>query len=154
MKNLVVYYSRTGVTRSVADYIAESISCDIEEIIDMKDRSGPKGYLVGGKDAATKKLTQIKETAKDPAEYDVVIIGTPVWAFTMAPAIRTYIENNKGKFKNVAFFCTEGGSGGKKTFKDMQGLCAKEPKSVIELTEREVKKDIYKPKVKEFIEGV
>lgn len=154
MNNLVVYYSRSGVTKAVATHLAEKMNCEIEEIIDLKDRSGPKGYFIAGKDAATKKLTEIKESQKDPAAYDTVIIGTPVWAFTMAPAVRTYIENNKAKFKNVSFFCTEGGSGGQRTFKAMEELCGKMPKSTFEVTEKEVKKDTYKSRAGVFIEKI
>ena len=154
MKYLIIYYSRTGNTKKVASYIAQRMGCDIEEIVDMKVRRGLIGYLIGGKDAATKKLTEIKELQKDLSAYDAVIIGTPVWAFTMTPAIRTYLHNNKEKFRNVAFFCTEIGTGGKKTFTHMEAVCGKKPKSVLEITEKEVKKDTYMQKVQEFIERI
>ncbi|MCF7887761.1 MAG: hypothetical protein K9L76_00630 [Candidatus Omnitrophica bacterium] len=151
MKILVIYYSRTGVTKKLANHIAENIACDIEEIIDLKNRSGAKGYFIGAKDAAAKKSTRIKEPDKDPVAYDLIAIGTPVWAFTMAPAVRAYIENNSNKFKSVAFFCTEGGSGARRTFKDMEELCKKKPKETLALKEREVKKNSYGLKIEEFI---
>jgi len=154
MKALVVYYSRTGMTKDAANLLAQNMGCDIEEIIDTKSRNGLKGYIMGGKDAATKTLTQIKQTQKDPGAYDTVIIGTPVWAFTMTPAIRTYIEENKGKLRNVAFFCTEGGAGGKKTFKDMEEICGIKPKGVLEITERDIKKGSYKTMAGEFVESI
>jgi len=154
MKNLVVFYSRTGITKKVADYLARSMGCDLEEIVDLKDRRGPKGYLVGGKDAATKKLTEIEESKKDLAVYDTVIIGTPVWAFTMTPAVRTYIQKNKEQFKKVAFFCTQHGSGSKRTFRDMEALCEKKPISTLEVTEGQVKKDTCKPKMDEFVGSI
>ncbi|MDY6965570.1 MAG: hypothetical protein SVM80_06305 [Halobacteriota archaeon] len=40
MKSHLVYYSRTGTTKKVADAISDIINCDIEEIVDTKDRSG------------------------------------------------------------------------------------------------------------------
>ncbi|MFH2027554.1 MAG: hypothetical protein ABIJ08_00305 [Nanoarchaeota archaeon] len=89
MKTLITYYSRTGTTRKVANEIAVQLGCDTDEIIDKTKRSGPLGYITSGRDAMKKSLTEI-ETKKDPSQYDLVIIGTPIWAWTMAPAIRTY----------------------------------------------------------------
>lgn len=92
---------------------------DIEEIVDTKKRSGLIGWIGAGKDGAKGIETTIQEIKNDPGEYDVVVIGTPVWASGMAAAIRTYITQNKDKFKRAAFFCTCSGSGGGKTLPDM-----------------------------------
>jgi flavodoxin len=105
-KILVIYYSRTGITKGVAQDLAKSLNADIEEVIDLKNRSGVFGFIGGGKDATQKKLTNIGETKKNPAEYDCIVMGTPVWAGTMAPAIRTYIDKNKSSIKKAAFFAT------------------------------------------------
>ena len=102
MKSLVLFYSRTGNTGKIANEIAVKLNSDIEEIFDKKNRKGIFGYLAAAKDAATKKFTQIEEVKKDLSQYDLVIIGTPVWAWGMAPAIRTYLSKNK--FNKLAFF--------------------------------------------------
>lgn len=154
MKTLVVYYSRTGITEKVAKTISKSLNGDIEKIIDLKNRKGVIGYLIGGGDAATKRLTEIKEAEKDPSLYDIVLIGTPVWVFTMAPAIRTYLTKNKDRFKKVAFFCTEGGAGSKRMFKEMENVCGKKPAAIFETTTFEVVKNAYMPHVEKFIETI
>ena len=77
MKALVVFYSRTGATKQVAEALAESLNCDSEELIDTKKRGGPLGFLSAGKDAKAKKLTKLKDIKRDPALYDLVILGTP-----------------------------------------------------------------------------
>jgi flavodoxin len=120
MKSLVVYYSRTGTTKKVAEIIAQKIDADIEEIIDKKSRKGVLGFLSGGKDAVTKAATSIEEPKKNPDDYDIVVIGTPVWAGTMAPAIRTYL--NIRKIKKSAFFYTSGSGKGSRVFADMLDL--------------------------------
>ena len=61
MKSLVIFYSRTGNTKKVAENIANDLNCDIEEIFDTKNRAGSIGWLSAGKDANTKKLTTLKE---------------------------------------------------------------------------------------------
>ncbi|MFH0839199.1 MAG: hypothetical protein V1893_03330 [Candidatus Omnitrophota bacterium] len=153
MKYVVVFYSRTGVTRKVAHTIAGILKCDCEEIVDTKDRSGVIGYVKSGTDAASKKLTVIKNPQKDPGLYDLVILGTPVWAFTMTPAMRTYIIQHKEKFKLVAFFCTQGGAGGKKTFKDMEALCGKKPIGMLILKTAEVLHGEY-IKIRGFVNAI
>jgi flavodoxin len=124
-KVLVVYYSRTGNTKKVAEDVARMLNADIEQLIDKKDRSGAGGYMVAGKDAATEKLTEIEPAKNDPAKYDMVVIGTPVWAWNMTPAVRTYIANNKAAIKKVAFFTSAGGTKPDKIVSKMETLAGK-----------------------------
>ena len=63
---LVVYYSRTGSTRKVAEYITKQLGADMEAIIDMKKRSGVGGFVLGGKDSLNRKETKISEIKKTP----------------------------------------------------------------------------------------
>ncbi|MBN1621031.1 MAG: hypothetical protein JW871_00380 [Endomicrobiales bacterium] len=153
-KTLVVYYSRTGNTRRVAGDIAKELNADIEEIVDKKDRGGAKGYVVAGKDAATEKTTDIGKMEKNPADYELVIIGTPIWCWKMTPAVRTYIEKYKEDFKEVAFFTTSGGMKPDKIAKSMEELAGKKGLGFFGVFEKDLKdknKDIYKKKVDDFI---
>src|SRR3989338_8550287 len=104
MKALIVYYSRTGTTKKVAEELADRLKADKEEIIDKKNRKGPIGYMIAGKDAMRKKLTKINELKKNPENYDLLVIGTPIWAFTMVPAIRTFLIKIKNYNKKIALF--------------------------------------------------
>jgi flavodoxin len=149
-KALVVFYSRTGNTKKVAEEIAAVLKCDIEEIIDTKDRSGISGYVGGGRDAMKKNLTEIKKIKNDPAMYETVIIGTPVWGAKMTPAVRTYISQNKTKLKKVAFFSTMGGRGDKQTFADMEEASGVKPLAVLTVLEKEVKGSQFKEKTDKF----
>jgi flavodoxin len=108
LKSLVVYYTRTGNARFVAETIAAEIGADVEEIIDLKKRSGTLGYLSGGSDARRGKETEIAPTKKSPVDYDLIIVGTPVWAARPAPAITTYLKKNDLSGKKVAVFFTQG----------------------------------------------
>ena len=106
MKSLVVYYSRTGNAKFVAETIASELGSDIEEIVDLKKRAGKLGWLSGGKDSMQEKETQIAPTKMVPADYDLIVIGTPIWAWRPTPAVRTYITNNYFSGKKVALFFT------------------------------------------------
>jgi Flavodoxins len=106
MKSLVVYYSRTGKTKFVAESIAAQLGADLEEVVDLKKRGGTLGWINSGKDASRKSLTEIAPTQKSIADYDLVVIGTPIWAWAPTPAFRTYISKNSLAGKKVALFYT------------------------------------------------
>ena len=154
MKILVVFYSRRGKTKKAAEAISDILKCDKEEIFDIKSREGITGFLSAGSAANLRRLTAIKEIKNNPSLYDLVIIGTPVWSSNISTPIRTYLFLFKEEFKKVAFFCTRLGSDSKKVFADMKNLSQKAPLVVLELTTREVARDQYIQKVKEFIENL
>ena len=151
MKSIVVFYSRTGNTRKIAQAIAAKLKCPIEEIFDTKNRNGIKGYLFAGRDATFRKLAQIKTIAHNPRDYDIIIIGTPIWSFNISSPIRTYLEQNKRTLKNVAFFCTMGGSGSDRAFAEMEKICVKKPLATLALTAKETSENKFEEKIKQFI---
>ncbi len=106
MKSLVVYYSRTGNAKFVAETIAAEMGSDIEEIVDLKNRQGKLGWMSAGRDATGGKDTKIAPTTKAPADYDLVIVGTPIWAWRPSAAIRTYMGKTDLSGKKVALFFT------------------------------------------------
>ena len=154
MKVLIAFYSRSGKTKKVAETISEILKCDKEEIFDIKSREGIVGFLSAGTDANLRKLTAIKEIKNNPSLYDLVIIGTPIWSSNISTPIRTYLSLYKEDFKKVAFFCTRLGSDSKKVFDDIKNITQKTPLALLELSSREVARDQYMQKVKEFIENL
>ena len=153
MKTLIAYYSRTEVTAKVAKDLQKEFGADIEEIKDTKKRSGIIGWIKALYDAIKGVPAKIKPIEKNPSEYDTVIIGTPVWASTMASPILTYITENKEKFKNIAFFCTCGSSGYGETLAKMEEIAAKEPLETLFLIKSDIgsydeKLESYASKIK------
>lgn len=106
MKTLIVYYSRTQVTKKIAELIQKELKCDIEEITDDGKYNGKLGYIKGGMNASMGRTSDINPVSKNPSDYDLVIIGTPVWASNMATPIYTYLLENKNEIKKIASFCT------------------------------------------------
>ena len=154
MKALVVFYSKTGITKEIAVHISEELDCDIEEIFDVKSRKGILGYIRSSIESAFRKTPKIKETEVDPSDYDFVIIGTPVWAGNMASPVRTYLSNNNDKLNRVAFFCTMRSRGSKRTFLEMERLSEFNPLACLALTDKEIKQEKHIKKVKEFIKEI
>ena len=122
MKSLVVYYSRTGKTRFVAEKIASELQADIEEVVDLKSRSGRFGFLKAGYDATRGNETEIGETQKSPSDFDLIVVGTPVWNSRPASAISTYLKRNDFAGKKVAVFCTNEGMGKEKALDRTKAL--------------------------------
>ena len=156
-KALVVFYSRTGNTKKVAADIAAALNADVEQIVDKKDRSGVMGWVKSGKDASQEKLADIVTVKYDPSKYEMVILGTPIWAGNMTPALRTYITNNKQSFKSISAFTTSGGSKPDKTIQKIETLAGKKAVSASGFFAGEIKnKDpkAYQEKLQAFLKGL
>lgn len=151
---LVAYYSRTGNTKKVAEKLAELAECDIEQIIDKKNRKGIIGYIKSGRDSLLKKTTDIVESKVDFSQYDTVILATPVWASNITPAIRTYVQKYGDNFKNVAFVYTQMGSGYEKAEINMKELIEKEPIASICINSKDIREDKYENEIIKFISDI
>ena len=146
MKALVVYYSRHGHTRMIGEKIARIMKADVEEIIDLTDRSKVISWAESAYHPDIRKPTDIKKPKKDPMDYDLVIIGTPIWD-GVTPPVRKYLESFD-KWPNIAFFATFGASEGD-AFETMQKM-TKLPKAVLGLQDRELILGEDEKKVKKF----
>lgn len=111
MKHLVVFYSLGGNTRSVARKIALSLKADLLEIRTVKTYPDDYDVLVGlGKrETETGYIPQLQPYKVDLSKYDAVIIGTPVWWYTFAPAVKSFMAGKNWKGIKVYPFATNGG---------------------------------------------
>jgi flavodoxin len=109
VKTLVIFYSRTGTTRTVAEAIARQLGADIEEIRDTRNRQGLFGYLRSGFDAGLGRCTGLEPMRRDPNDYDVVVVGTPVWNASVSAPVRTFLAAKGRRFKNC-ILCDSGWS--------------------------------------------
>jgi len=151
---LVVYYSRSGTTARIGTELASALDADVEVIRDVRGRGGLFGFIRSGYEATRKLRPAIQPTEKDPADYDLVVLGTPVWAGTMASPMRTYIYQNRDKFKAVAFFCTQGAETGQSALDDMAELCDATPVATLSLQHDIVVKGDYRGQLEEFADSV
>ena len=151
MQILVVYYSRSGKTKKVAEDLVKILGCDVEQVIDTKKRAGPLGFLSAGKDAGQGSLTTIEGTKYDPSGYDLLIIGTPVWNNTISTPIRTYLSMHKDKIANAAFFLTQQRKESD-AFGDMQKVLGKPPAATLQLIRvQSLDRTEYQEKIDTFV---
>lgn len=111
MKTLTVFYSLTGNTKKLAQTVTAAVKGDLLEIKLKKELPQNKflKYFAAGRQLMKKEIPQIMPLDIDPHGYDLVFIGTPVWAATFAPAVRSFISRANLRNKNVALFCARGG---------------------------------------------
>ena len=74
MKSLVVYYSRTNITKKLAENITSEINADIEEIKSKVNYQGKIGFARGIKDGRTGKNIELEPLKYDPSEYDIIYL--------------------------------------------------------------------------------
>jgi flavodoxin len=153
MKTLIVYYSRDGATRKVADELKEQLSADIEEITEPKGRGGPLGWIRSGKEGSDGSIVPINPPKADPSIYDVIIIGTPTWARNVSSPVRSYLATMEGKLPRVAFFCTMSSKAGE-TFKVMEGLAGKSPIATTEIMTGDAKSGAFNETMKKFVDKI
>lgn len=112
-KVLVVYYSLTGHTKEIAQQIAAKTKADVFVIETTEAYSSPTVYMKSKKELADKNYPAIKtENMPNPQDYDTVLVGGPVWWYTMAPALYTYLQSTDFGGVRVAPFSTQGSNFG------------------------------------------
>jgi len=138
MKTLVVYFSRTGHTRLLAQQLAAALQADLDEIRDDTNRRGILGYLRSGSEAWFGRRARLRPPGRPPQDYELVLIGTPVWRMSVSSPVRTYLADHAAELKQVAFFATMGQFGAERAFGQMQAACGRAPLATLALRERQL----------------
>lgn len=137
MRVLVVYYSRTGTTRRVAERLARVLQGHATAIGDTRPRQGFMGYQRSLFEAVTGRSAAIQPLRKDLRDYDLVVVGTPVWGWHLSSPVRTFAREHAREIRRTAFFCTMGGSGDRRAFAELRTLLGRRPEAVLALTSAE-----------------
>ncbi|MBW7573817.1 flavodoxin family protein [Caproiciproducens faecalis] len=118
MGTLVVYFSFDGNTKFIAEKIAETINADIIELKSSKKypTEGFSKYFWGGKSVIFGEKPKLINDSIDFNRYETVFIGTPVWAGSYTPPIKSFIRQYKLQGKRIALFACHGGNGAEKCF--------------------------------------
>lgn len=124
-KSLIIYYSWSGNTRTIAEYIKEFTNGDIFEIKPVKEY--PSNYLrcviQARYELSANKHPELQEYLEDIDEYDTIYIGYPNWWGTMPMVMHSLLELLDFKGKTVKPFVTSGSGGMGKSRKELDKLC-------------------------------
>ncbi|MBN1150368.1 flavodoxin family protein [candidate division WOR-3 bacterium] len=123
MKSIVVFYSLEGNTEFLAAEIAKKTGSDILRLIQKRDYNprGAQKYIRGGKAVMMKEKPELEPYSFRQEDYGLLFLGTPVWAGSFAPALRTFLKQNVFNDKMFALFCCHGG-GKRKVFENLEKM--------------------------------
>lgn len=129
-KVLVLYYSQTSNTKTVAQELANKLGADMEEIVPVKPYDGDfQATITRCQQEREQGITpEIKPLTVDLANYDVIFLGYPVWFGTFAPPMGAFLSQADLSGKKIVPFCTFGSGGLDSSIKDMK---EKQPKAEI-----------------------
>lgn len=121
MKFAVVYFSLEGNTKFAAEKLAGVMRADLIPLTPVKKY--PMGkfskYFWAGKSAFFREAPKLEAYSFDADKYDVIILGTPIWASTFTPPLRTFLRANRLAGKKVAFFASCSGGSADKCFEEL-----------------------------------
>ncbi|MBR3132931.1 MAG: flavodoxin family protein [Clostridia bacterium] len=158
MKKAIVYYSMSGNTDYVANRISEKLDADLIRISPKKEypNKGVMKFFWGGKSAIMGETPELEDYEFDSDKYDTIIFGSPVWASSFTPPIRTFIKDNMEKLKDkkiAVFICSMGGGSAKTIEKLKQFLQIDNFEAELELIDpKDKQSDEKDKKIEEFIE--
>jgi flavodoxin len=123
-KSIVIYYSLEGNTDYIAHAVAEGAGAQLLRLHQQKEiaPTGLMRFVTGGKLIATKGLPPLAEEMPDLSDVEYVFLGTPVWASTFAPALRTFLSQDQLAGKKVACFMCYAGNAGR-VEQDLKQMC-------------------------------
>lgn len=147
---LVVFFSRDGHTRRIAQEVAQACDADLDEIRAPGDRSGLLGYVRCALEALLGIEPTVQRAVHMPERYGLVVIGTPIWFWNIASPVRAWITRHRGQLPAVALFCTCGGSGGAKVFADLERLIGRPAAATLVLTEAQCDDAQHLERVRRF----
>ncbi len=127
---LIAYYTRTGNTRRIAQYIQDTVGGELFEI--QPATPYPRSYNAvveqAGKEIKADYRPALKAMPSDIKPFGIVFVGSPNWWSTIAPPVATFLAGHDLSAKTVVPFCTHGGGGQGRVAGDVAKLC---PQSTI-----------------------
>lgn len=124
-KVLIVYFSHTGNTRTIAGYIHDMVESDMVELETEDTYTDDYDTLLAQirQEVADKYCPPLATRIENIASYDVIFIGYPIWVETAAPPVRTFLTAYDLSGKTVVSFCTSGTSSAETSYRLVRSLC-------------------------------
>lgn len=122
MRTLVIFYSLEGNTQFIAEKIAQTVGADCVALRPRKayPATGIGKFIWGGKAVLFGETPELINEPIDWNSYDTIFIGTPIWAGSYAPPIKTFLRQYPIQGKKIALFACHGGGGAEKCFQRLR----------------------------------
>lgn len=124
-KAIIIYYSQTNNTRKMAEFIKEQSGFDIEEIKLVKPYTAGFSELVEQTRGEYQRgyLPPMHPLKADLSTYDMVLVGSPLWVYTLSLPVMSFLTEYDLSGKTVVPFCTRGTSSAGPLFAKVAELC-------------------------------
>jgi hypothetical protein len=147
-QTLVVYYSRTGRTRALAETLAAELDADIEEIREPgSSRSGILGFLRSGLAALRGVSAEIAPRQHDSGAYALVVIGGPVWLHRPSSPVRAYLSLECERLPRTAYFATYDWMGADAAIERMSAVTRQVPLARLAVRRADLARDTIAPRI-------
>ncbi len=157
-RTLVVYYSQGSATRRVAEDLALIFGADLERITEKRQRSaGFFGFMSSGYQATFGIASAIEAPARDPADYGLVLVLSPVWSWSLSPPVRAYLRLMKGRLAAAGFVSVSGDTKPDKIAAAMAKESGSAASSMVGFSEKDFlpeNRAAYVSKIAVFIDGL
>lgn len=154
---LVVYYSRSGTTRRVAEMLASELGADIEPIRERGEnasRAGARGYARSLIDALRHRRVGLMSAVHDVSAYDAVVVGAPVWVSSACAPAQTWLEEHGKHIRHLALFCCLGARGSEPALAQMARSAGKSPVATCAITAHDLYRGVDGEKRQVFGEKI
>ena len=110
-RKAIVYYSYSNNTKKIVDEIIKTVKADVYEIKPVIPYPDDYELLIEQEEhkQGKEEVVEIEDLKINLKDYEIIILGTPVWWYTMAPPVRSFLKNNDLSGKTIIPFITNGG---------------------------------------------
>jgi hypothetical protein len=151
VRSLVAFYSLSGHTRALAETLSDAGAGELEEVTEPRARVGFVGELRALVDSVLRRAPRISRTRHDPADFDVLVLGGPVWAGRIAAPVRTYARTHGRRARRVAFFCTYDSDGAAAAIQELADLCGRRPEAVLAVPAHAIVSESFAGEAQRFL---
>lgn len=135
---LVVCYSYSGVSRRAAQLLASHLGWPLGEVLEQRSRAGFGGDLRCVLDSLLRRRPAIRYEGPEPADFDAVVVVSPIWAMQMAGPMRSFLAEYAGRMKCVAQVTTMSAAGAANAVAEATRLLHRAPVLSVGLMAREL----------------
>lgn len=150
----IVFYSRTGTGRAVAERLASITGWPMHEVQDASPRSGLMGDLRCVADCVFKRSPEVRYGGPTLNQFDHVVLIAPVWLRSLAAPMGAFLRKQGRMVKTYSVVCVMSGYGGFRAVDDMADILQSRPRSILLLKQYDVLAGDYNAALHRFRERI
>ncbi len=155
MRALVVFYSRSGATETVADDIREGLLRFVHVDVEWIRIKRYEPFFIGSVrlilDCFSKSKFPLVGLTYDPTKYQYLVVGTPVWSGSCTPPIQSYLTEMVCPSNKVGLFTTQSGDPNEEVIEEMENMCNGETRCTMMLKRADIKAGNHHQEVDDFV---